>query len=55
VALQQVIDQAKKANVPKDIIERNLKRASEKDATNLTDEVLCSPAACTLMDISVTY
>jgi hypothetical protein len=49
VALQQVIDQAKKANVPKDIIERNLKRASDKDATTLTDEVLLPQATCTLM------
>ena len=39
MALHQVIDQAKKANVPKDIIERNLKRAQDKDAANLSDEV----------------
>lgn len=39
LALQQVIEQARKANVPKDIIERNLKRASDKDSATLTDEV----------------
>ena len=39
VALQQVIEQARKANVPKDIIERNLKRAEDKDSANLSDEV----------------
>lgn len=43
-SLQQVIEQARKANVPKDIIERNLKRASDKDSANLTDEVRCKYA-----------
>lgn len=39
VALHQVMEQARKANVPKDIIERNLKRAEDKDSANLSDEV----------------
>jgi transcriptional/translational regulatory protein YebC/TACO1 len=37
VALQQILEQAKKANVPKDIIDRNLKRAQDKDTATLTE------------------
>lgn len=40
VQLQAVMDGAKKANVPNDVIARNLKRAEDKDATSLSDIII---------------
>lgn len=40
VQLQAVMDGAKKANVPNEVIARNLKRAEDKDAASLSDIII---------------
>ena len=50
-ALAQLLQQAKETDVPKEIIDRNIKKATEKgqqDFVELTYEVICLDSAISL-------